>query len=256
MDNFEKQKTLATSGIDFSRKGSIDSKILDLSIFINNQNDFFTTSSCSGRIILFDDKTDASEKVSNKQGCQWLFTSHDMVDTKQVIPVLTNITGNCVFKFEPFVLHVQCRTTQHAQLLLQCAVQSGFRNSGISLGKKGKIIVGVRSTHSMEVPLSHSGHLLVSTEYVEFLIKLANKKMEENFRRIDRFFESIKTAILQQMEEQLLSMESKEKKKNKHKLQEKVPSPDSVQSSDHSTQSCDLLDKDVLEFSLFDDDIT
>ncbi|VDI39976.1 Hypothetical predicted protein, partial [Mytilus galloprovincialis] len=180
--------------VDFSRKGSIDVKIIDLSIFINNQKDYFTTSSCSGRIILFDDSVGESDKVTNKQGCQWLFTSHDLVDKSQMMPVLEDITGDCVFKFEPFVLHVQCRTIDFAQLLLQCAVQSGFRNSGISLGKKGKYVVGVRSTHSMEVPLSQSGQLLVSTEYVEYLISLANKKMEENFRRIDRFFENLKSA--------------------------------------------------------------
>ena len=56
MENFEKQKRIATSGVDFSRKGSIDVKIVDLSLFINSEKDYFTTSSCSGRIILFDDK--------------------------------------------------------------------------------------------------------------------------------------------------------------------------------------------------------
>ena len=56
MEIFEKQKRIATSGVDFSRKGSIDVKIVDLSLFINSEKDYFTTSSCSGRIILFDDK--------------------------------------------------------------------------------------------------------------------------------------------------------------------------------------------------------
>ena len=71
------------------------------------------------------------------------------------------------FKFEPFVLHVVCRTLEDAQVMvsphdstrrlefnvtisslslsqlfqMQVAVGSGFRNSGISCGKKGKIVV-------------------------------------------------------------------------------------------------------------------
>lgn len=45
----------------------------------------------------------------------------------------------------------------------------------------------VRSTHCLEVPLSHEGRLLVSQEYIEFLVRVANQKMEENIRRIDRF---------------------------------------------------------------------
>lgn len=38
---------------DLSRKGSIDEKIIGLVDFINNQNCYVTTSSCSGRISVF-----------------------------------------------------------------------------------------------------------------------------------------------------------------------------------------------------------
>ncbi|XP_052071987.1 tRNA wybutosine-synthesizing protein 3 homolog [Mytilus californianus] len=279
MEIFEKQKKSAVSGVDFSRKGSIDVKIIDLSLFINNQRDYFTTSSCSGRIILFDDSVGESDKVTNKQGCRWLFTSHDLVDKSQMMPVLEDITGDCVFKFEPFVLHVQCRTIDFAQLLLQCAVQSGFRNSGISLGKKGKIIVGVRSTHSMEVPLSHSGQLLVSSEYVEYLISLANKKMEENFRRIDRFYENLKSAILQKSDDSHIVKQCKEKvkmmlrdkyagkvetvssEKQKEADQENIKfinmnNKDALKSCGQITKQSDFLDNDMLGLSLFDDEVT
>lgn len=52
---FASWKKQALSGVDFSRKGSIDEAILDLVAFINIQPDYFTTSSCSGRIILFEE---------------------------------------------------------------------------------------------------------------------------------------------------------------------------------------------------------
>uniref|UniRef100_A0A663M0L9 tRNA wybutosine-synthesizing protein 3 homolog n=1 Tax=Athene cunicularia TaxID=194338 RepID=A0A663M0L9_ATHCN len=100
---------------------------------------------------------------------------------------LEKATGDVVLKFEPFVLHVLCEELQDAQLLHSVAVNSGFRNSGITVGKGGKIMMAVRSTHCLEVPLSHKGKLMVSEEYIEFLIHVANQKMEENIRRIDRF---------------------------------------------------------------------
>ncbi|KGL82229.1 tRNA wybutosine-synthesizing protein 3, partial [Tinamus guttatus] len=93
---------------------------------------------------------------------------------------LEEVAGDVVFKFEPFVLHVLCRELQDAQLLHSAAIDSGFRNSGITVGKKGKIVMAVRSTHCLEVPLSHMGKLMVSEEYIEFLIQTANQKMEEN----------------------------------------------------------------------------
>ncbi|NWV60641.1 TYW3 protein, partial [Malurus elegans] len=93
---------------------------------------------------------------------------------------LEKATGDVVFKFEPFVLHVMCQELQDAQLLHSIAVDSGFRNSGITVGRGGKIMMAVRGTHCLEVPLSHKGRLMVSEEYIEFLVHVANQKMEEN----------------------------------------------------------------------------
>lgn len=38
---------------DLSRKGSVDESIADLVQYINNKENYVTTSSCSGRAILF-----------------------------------------------------------------------------------------------------------------------------------------------------------------------------------------------------------
>lgn len=108
---------------------------------------------------------------------------------------LEKATGDAVFKFEPFVLHVLCRELQDAQLLHSVAIDSGFRNSGITVGRGGKITMVVRSTHCLEVPLSHKGRLMVSEEYIEFLVHVANQKMEENIRRIDRFQKGLELAL-------------------------------------------------------------
>ena len=57
MENFDKQKSLSLSKLDISRKGLFDDHILDLILYINKLENYFTTSSCSGRIILFDDSS-------------------------------------------------------------------------------------------------------------------------------------------------------------------------------------------------------
>ncbi|EHA99199.1 tRNA wybutosine-synthesizing protein 3-like protein [Heterocephalus glaber] len=100
---------------------------------------------------------------------------------------LKKARGNAVLKFEPLVLHVQCQQLQDAQLLHSVAVDSGFRNSGITVGKKGKTMLAVRSTHGLEVPLSNQGKLMVTEEYIDFLLNIANQKMEENKKRIESF---------------------------------------------------------------------
>ncbi|KAM7106646.1 tRNA wybutosine-synthesizing protein 3 homolog isoform 1-T1 [Ciconia maguari] len=130
-----------------------------------------------------------------KKNCTWLMVTHETCVKDDVMTALEKATGDVVLKFEPFVLHVLCQELQDAQLLHSVAVDSGFRNSGITVGRGGKIMMAVRSTHCLEVPLSHKGKLMVSEEYIEFLIHVANRKMEENTRRIDRFYKRLELAL-------------------------------------------------------------
>ncbi|XP_056388665.1 tRNA wybutosine-synthesizing protein 3 homolog [Hyla sarda] len=186
-------KLQALRKTDLSKKGSVDKDIEEVVRDINLQDCYFTTSSCSGRIILIDENPDVS--LVQKENCSWLFVTHDLCTKEDVFSGLQKASGDAVLKFEPFVLHVQCRTLEDAQLLHGVAINSGFRNSGITVGKKGKIIMAVRSTHCLEVPLSHKAKCLVSDEYVEFLVQTASLKMEENKKRIGRFYSCLQTEL-------------------------------------------------------------
>ncbi|XP_073859781.1 tRNA wybutosine-synthesizing protein 3 homolog isoform X9 [Macaca fascicularis] len=120
-----------------------------------------------------------------KQNCGWLLVTHKPCEKDDVIVALKKANGDATLKFEPFILHVQCQQLQDARILHSVAIDSGFRNSGITVGKRGKIMLAVRSTHGLEVPLSHKGKLMVTEEYIDFLLNVANQKMEENKKRIE-----------------------------------------------------------------------
>lgn len=51
---FKKWKTQCLGKADLSRKGSLDEDVVELVQLLNEQERFFTTSSCSGRIVLLD----------------------------------------------------------------------------------------------------------------------------------------------------------------------------------------------------------
>ncbi|XP_028282959.1 tRNA wybutosine-synthesizing protein 3 homolog [Parambassis ranga] len=191
--NFSQWKRQCLNKLDLSKKGSVDEDIRHVVSLLNSSEEYFTTSSCSGRIILIDGAADSSDV--QKQNCVWLFVSHQTCTFDGLMSGLAESSRDAVFKFEPFVLHVQCRRLEDAQLLHSVAVNSGFRNSGLTIGKTGKIIAAVRSTHGLEVPLSRDGKLLVEHEYIHFLTQIANQKMEENLRRIDRFFQNLQSAL-------------------------------------------------------------
>ncbi|CAL1528257.1 unnamed protein product [Lymnaea stagnalis] len=189
MATFSNQKLQRLVHVDLSKKGSVDDALIDIVDLINSLPQYFTTSSCSGRIILFENHSDEVQK----KGCKWLYVSHDPVQLENISEALKDAENVTTLKFEPMVMHIQCQTLESAQKMHQAAVSSGFRNSGITIGTKGKIMMAVRSTHSLEAPLASEGQVLVSSEYIQFLIKNANTKMEENFRRITRFHKLLET---------------------------------------------------------------
>uniref|UniRef100_A0A3Q0QTD5 tRNA wybutosine-synthesizing protein 3 homolog n=1 Tax=Amphilophus citrinellus TaxID=61819 RepID=A0A3Q0QTD5_AMPCI len=181
---FIQWKKQCLNKLDLSKKGSVDEGIEHVVSLLNSCEEYFTTSSCSGRIILIDGVSQSSDV--QKQNCVWLFVSHQKCTSDDLMSALAGCCGDAVLKFEPFVLHLQCRRLEDAQLMHFVSINSGFRNSGVTVGKTGKIIMAVRSTHGLEVPLSHDGKLLVQQEYIAFLTQVANQKMEENRRRIHR----------------------------------------------------------------------
>ncbi|KAK5632407.1 hypothetical protein RRF57_008121 [Xylaria bambusicola] len=101
------------------------------------------------------------------------------------------------------ILHVLTASLEHAQVILRCALQAGFRESGaINLTSSGAEavtpIVAVRSMGlSLEslIGIQENGvaKCTVSDDYLLSLLRIANERFEENKKRIERF----RTAILE-----------------------------------------------------------
>ncbi|XP_020650354.1 tRNA wybutosine-synthesizing protein 3 homolog [Pogona vitticeps] len=222
MADFKRWKEQRLARADVSRKGSVDEPIEGIVRLLNSHDRFCTTSSCSGRLVVLEQPPlpPSAEATTGfeiqKQNCSWLMVTHEICTIEKVLTALQRASDDALFKFEPFVLHVQCQELQDAQLLHKVAIEAGFRNSGITVGRKGKIMMAVRSTHCLEVPLSRKGKLMVSEEYVDFVVQVANQKMEENQRRIDRFYSSLQFALENQYHSSSLSFEEKEKSNAMH----------------------------------------
>ncbi|GAA0158468.1 RNA methyltransferase [Lithospermum erythrorhizon] len=201
---FEKRKgyTLASMEspeADKSPKGNLDTPIIPLINTINSHPSYFTTSSCSGRISIL------SQPKKKAKGGSWLFISHHYpVHPNSVLPLIFNIPiesnqGNfdsaypqsLVFRFEPLIIAVECRDVEAAQTLVSLAILCGFRESGITSVSKKRVIIGIRCSIRLEVPLGDTNRIMVTPEYVEYLIQVAHEKMEANRKRTDTFYEAL-----------------------------------------------------------------
>ena len=174
---------------DKSKKGSVDKHIKKLVDTINTKEDYCTTSSCSGRTLLF--KESASGK---KQDTEWLFVSHDTVELEEIKTRLKPTTETVWFKFEPYIIHVSCKDIESAQKLISLLRDSGFKRAGIiSLSKK--ITIEVIGNERIDTPIISEEGILVEEKYLEFLVNEANKKLETNHSHINKMYEMIKKEL-------------------------------------------------------------
>jgi len=187
--DFEKEKKDLLKNKDKSKKGSIDKEIKPLIDFINSLDDYYTTSSCSGRIVLL------VKKSYSKQDIKWLFASHSKVDFNKIKNSLKKIPKYPVWlKQEPAILHVCCRTIEDAQSLVDIARFAGFKRTGIQSTRK-KINVEIGSNEVVYTIIAENGKLLVTEDHLRVLVREVNKKLDKNKGKIERFYSSIKKSL-------------------------------------------------------------
>ncbi len=185
IDNFSQRKKDVLSKTDKSSIGGWDEKILDLCNKVNQSEKYYTTSSCSGRIIVIRDE-------DKKMPGLFEFVSHDLVDLDYLKKEVEKLkTGDFNFKSEPPILHVACIDLEGAEEMLKKAQESGWKRSGIiSLGKN--IVLELISTEKIEFPLVRDGKTLVNDDFLKIVMEKSNKNLEKGWKKIEKLAKSIK----------------------------------------------------------------
>jgi len=83
-DRFAKEKSDFLKKKDKSKKGYVDKGIKEIVDKINFKKDYYTTSSCAGRIVLLEMRS------RKKNECSWIFTKHDKVNYNKIKNSLKN----------------------------------------------------------------------------------------------------------------------------------------------------------------------
>jgi tRNA wybutosine-synthesizing protein 3 len=183
--DFTHQKEQFLKKPDKSMAQGIDRAILPLCKKINKNQDFYTTSSCAGRIILI-------KETGKKQEDAFIKVWHDKISFKELINELKNTDYKemIYFRHEPCIMHVSCKTIKDAEKLMQLARYKGWKKSGIiSLGKN---IIELVSTEILATPIMDKGKIIVSEDYLKILVSEANKKLKQTREKIKNLENSLK----------------------------------------------------------------
>ena len=193
MDHWDHHKRAVLSKADKSFKQSIDEPIRNIVTLVNASSDFFTTSSCSGRIMLINE----TDREKRKNGSQFVYVSHDYVETKRASELLQSLkclSGSVYFKLEPLIIHIECRSLQLAiSLLNYMKSQDEFKHTSIVSASGKKFIVSIRAVVKMEIPIMYDNRIIVDDLLFEKYLEIANVRMRENFdaiRKLNGLIES------------------------------------------------------------------
>ena len=179
--NFQNEKKTFLAKLDKSKKGEIDEKIIPLLNMLNQNNDYYTTSSCSGRVYLW-------RGSGKKNETQWLRVSHDFITPDflkltRTAPIPNiNDSGLIWLRVEPLILHIACKDLESANKLL-AVIRKLYKKSCL-LSVSSKIIVEIRGSEFLEMPLYQNGELLFNDKID--LTQLVNKKFTLIFNKIKK----------------------------------------------------------------------
>jgi tRNA wybutosine-synthesizing protein 3 len=198
IDKFNKRKIDVLRRKDKSQKQGIDKEILSIVNLINSKEDYFTTSSCSGRIVVI-----AVGEGNRKEGSKWIYSNHQplaFLDVWQSIDPTNNsfeerfFDGEVWFKQEPMILHVCCRDIQSANSLWRIAREVGYKRGGITAGKDWYNLEMIGSEF-IETLIAKDKKLLVDKEYVDIIVKVGNERMNNSRKRMDNFLKILKNGL-------------------------------------------------------------
>ncbi len=178
-------------------RGLVDFDIAEFLLRFNETaQDYYTTSSCSGRIILAE--TSRLSLVKSSHEFRFVKKWHRPVTLRELLAEVENKSHeNLWLLVRAPIIHFAARSLEHGVKLLKLAQSAGFKHSGvISVRDDGEVIVEVQADDRLDVPLIVDGRLLVVRDSLQDLVDLANETLMIGKLRLANLIGLIEREIL------------------------------------------------------------
>jgi len=177
---FRKQRLQALEEAIAAKK--VDEGIVPLLKKINENENFVTTSSCFGRIVLL-----GFDLNKRKQTASFYKKWHREVGAEEVELAVFKYDKKLPlwFKAEPFILHVSAADYPAAEDFMARARAAGVKRGGIQAKAKGRVAIEIQGTSWMSFPIEQA-----EPRWAE-IVAVANKMMKINamqVKKLERMF--------------------------------------------------------------------
>lgn len=154
-----------------------DKQMMPLCKFVSETKNYFTSSSCAGRIILLQ-----LPKEENKKDASFHRKWHRKVKETELWNGIHDKTiGEIWFKLDPFILHIGTNTLENAKKILTIMKKTGIKRGGIIVAKPGKFLIELQGTQTIAFPTKKDEKIITGKEVMKYMLKRANQKLEKNY---------------------------------------------------------------------------
>ena len=167
-----------------------DKGIEEIINLINSKEDFFTSSSCAGRIVVLE-----LPELGDKKEAKFLGKWHRKVKYSDINKSIKKSNSGMVwFLAQSPILHVVTKSNLLADKLLKIGISSGFKNSGIK-SLSSNIIIEICSTERLDAPIGINGNIYCNQEHLNFLVDISNHIIFRSQKKLNKFEINLKNNL-------------------------------------------------------------
>jgi tRNA wybutosine-synthesizing protein 3 len=164
-----------------------DEDIEEIINLINSKRDYFTSSSCAGRIVIIE-----LPELGDKKEAKFLGKWHRVVEYSEINKSIKQAKSGMVwFLAQSPILHVVTKSSLSADKLIKIAISSGFKNSGIK-SLSSNIIIEICSTERLDAPIGNNGYVYCNQEHLNFLVDISNHIIFRSKKKLRKFENNLK----------------------------------------------------------------
>ena len=168
-------------------ENKVDKDILPILNLLNDTSQYYTTSSCSGRIVLLE-----IPRIGDKKSAKFLGKWHDTIETSDVMKAIKSANKGLLWILaQSPIIHIVTNSFENADKLLKTAISSGFKNSAIKTVSK-KIVIEVCSTERVDVPIGKDGLFFCDENYINLIVDISNDILRKSKEKLNRFIINLK----------------------------------------------------------------
>jgi len=186
--DFLENKKIALKKLEKAKnEKQVDEGIIRILDIINKTDNYYTSSSCFGRIVLLE-----IPRIGDKKNAKFLGKWHRKIKTEEILKALNKAEkGQLWLLAQSSIIHLSAKTIEAADKILKIAYSCGFKHSGFKT-IENNIVVEICSTERLDAPVGMDKKIFCNNNHLDLLVNISNEIIDKSNKKLNKFEEKLK----------------------------------------------------------------